>query len=474
MNKIISLSICFISLVSYSQQTPQRNLYGFNKYAINPAYAGANACTEINFSHLNQWVRVDGAPLTSMLSANGLVGKSLGLGGQILVDQIGMIQQISAMGSASYGFDIAKEHHLRIGASFGYNQYQIDASNAIAFDNADPIINGGAQSGGTINTNIGFLYQWKNIEMSLGSQQLIQSTSNISLAGVDGYGLRRHLNGYLAYNQKIGSDWMLTPSLFAKGTNNGYQLDFNADARFKNFIFGGLGYRTSVGIIARAGIQVQDLFFIGYAYETPMSNIASYSSGSHEVFVGIKFCRKKKEIKEELKIVATPIVPADTTEVIEETVAIIPPSIDTIFVTRIDTVYIQAAVQEIVEVAEVKEVKEVKSFIPIDKDILFEFDKSIVKRTSFGELESIVNILNSKQDLKISLKGHTDAQGSDSYNIQLSKNRVSAVQDFLKSNGISTDRIIIEALGEKVPVANNSSLEGRQLNRRVEVRFIEK
>ena len=132
----------------------------------------------------------------------------------------------------------------------------------------------------------------------------------------------------------------------------------------------------------------------------------------------------------------------------------------------------EVEVKEIVEVAEVKEVK--PTFKPIDKDILFEFDKSIVKRTSFGELESIVNILNSKQDLKISLKGHTDAQGSDSYNIQLSKNRVSAVQDFLKSNGISTDRIIIEALGEKVPVANNSSLEGRQLNRRVEVRFIEK
>ena len=77
MKKIISLSICLLSLVSYSQQTPQRNLYGYNKYAINPAYAGASGCTQINFSHLNQWVKVEGAPLTSMISANGLIGKSL-------------------------------------------------------------------------------------------------------------------------------------------------------------------------------------------------------------------------------------------------------------------------------------------------------------------------------------------------------------------------------------------------------------
>ena len=200
MKKIISISICLISLVSFSQQTPQRNLYGFNKYAINPAYAGSKGCTELHFSHLNQWVKVEGAPLTSMITANGLVGKSLGVGGQILVDQIGMIQQVSAMGTGSYGFTIAKTHKLRFGASFGYNQYRIDASNAIAFDSGDPIIDGGEQAGGTINTNIGLLYQWKNLEVSLGSQQVIQSTTNMSLAGIDGYGLRRHMNAYIAYN----------------------------------------------------------------------------------------------------------------------------------------------------------------------------------------------------------------------------------------------------------------------------------
>ena len=467
MNKIISLSICFISLVSFSQQTPQRNLYGFNKYAINPAYAGANACTEINFSHLNQWVRVDGAPLTSMLSANGLVGKSLGIGGQVLVDQIGMIQQISAMGSASYGFDIAKNHHLRIGASFGYNQYQIDASQAIAFDSGDPIIDGGEQSGGTINTNLGLLYQWKNLEMSLGSQQLIQSTSKIPLAGIDGYGMRRHLNGYIAYKQKLGNNWMLTPSLFAKGTNNGYQLDINADAIYKKYIFGGLGYRSSVGLIARIGIQVQELFFIGYAYEAPMSNMASYSSGSHEVFVGIRFCRKKEEVQEELKMVEAPSESIDSTEVDEEATTQIAPAMDTVFVTKIDTVYITAPVQEVITV------EEKKAFVPIEKDILFEFDKAVVQKESFGELESIVNILNAKDDLKVSLRGHTDASGPDAYNETLSKNRVSAVEDFLKSNGIDADRILIEALGEKSPIADNTSKKGRKLNRRVEVRFIE-
>lgn len=471
MKKIISLSICLLSLVSYSQQTPQRNLYGYNKYAINPAYSGASGCTQINFSHLNQWVKVEGAPLTSMISANGLIGKSLGVGGQVLVDQIGMIQQVSAMGSLSYGLTIGKTHNIRLGASVGYNQYRIDASNAIAFENGDPIIEGGEQAGGTLNSNIGILYQWKNLEISIGSQQLIQSTSNMSFSGIDGFGLRRHLNGLVAYNQKIGDNWMLTPSIYTKGTNNGYQLDLNADATYKKYISGGLGYRTSVGLIARAGIQVQDLFFIGYAYETPMSNIASYSSGSHEILLGIKFCKKKPKTIPE--IAETNKEAQDTTnnalrnEQITEL-----PATDTIVITRIDTVYIEAAVEEIAEVKQAEAEK--KDFIPIEKNVLFEFDKAVVQKGSFGALESIVNILNAKSELKISLKGHTDAQGPENYNVMLSKNRVSAVQDFLLANGISADRIIIEAFGEKVPIADNSSSEGRKLNRRVEVRFIEK
>jgi type IX secretion system PorP/SprF family membrane protein len=471
MKKIISLSVCLLSLVSYSQQTPQRNLYGYNKYAINPAYAGASGCTQINFSHLNQWVKVDGAPLTSMISANTLIGKSLGLGGQVLVDQIGMIQQVSAMGSVSYGLSIGKSHNIRIGASIGYNQYRIDASDAIAFENGDPIIDGGEQAGGTINSNIGILYQWKNLEISLGSQQLIQSTSNMSFSGIDGFGLKRHLNGLVAYNQKIGENWMLTPSIYTKGTNNGYQLDLNADATYKKRIFGGLGYRTSVGLIARAGIQVQDLFFIGYAYETPMSNIASYSSGSHEIILGIKFCKKKPKTTPEIAETKKETPDSLNNTLRNEEISSLP-TLDTIVITRVDTVFIEAAVEEIVEVKQVQAEK--KDFIPIEKDVLFEFDKAVVQKGSFGALESIVNILNNKIELKISLQGHTDAQGPENYNVMLSKNRVSAVRDFLLSNGINANRIVIEALGEKVPIADNSSKEGRKLNRRVEVRFIEK
>jgi type IX secretion system PorP/SprF family membrane protein len=86
MKNILIITILLLSVVGFTQQMPQTNVYGYNKYAINPAYAGASGCTEINFSHLNQWVKIEGAPLTSLLSANTRIGKSLGVGGQVLID----------------------------------------------------------------------------------------------------------------------------------------------------------------------------------------------------------------------------------------------------------------------------------------------------------------------------------------------------------------------------------------------------
>jgi OOP family OmpA-OmpF porin len=102
----------------------------------------------------------------------------------------------------------------------------------------------------------------------------------------------------------------------------------------------------------------------------------------------------------------------------------------------------------------------------------FEHDKAIIRRKSFGELESLTNMLLIREDLKIRLEGHTDNNGAEEYNLELSKNRVQAVKDFLVANGVAADRIDIQYYGESKPIADNSTAEGRALNRRVEIHFV--
>ncbi len=448
------------TLTSFSQQTPQSNVYGYNRFSLNPAYAGERGCTEVFFSHLNQWTRIEGAPVTSLISANSRIGQKWGIGGSVLVDQLGMLQQVAASGSASYGFVLSKEHKIRIGLTAGYYQFRLNPDGAVAFDLMDNIVNGGSQSSSSINSEVGFLYQFKGLEASFSSKQVLQTFSNFGYSGLDGYGLKRHFIGLLAYKFDLGSNVSLKPSLLYKGINATAQLDVNADLLYKNFIHGGLGYRTGVGLIGRVGFNVRDLFFIGYAYEAPLQNIASYGAGSHELIVGLKLCREPK---------LPPVDAISSTKKAEkiDTIYSVEHVVDTLIVERVDTVYIEAPQLKKASDEEANRVLNLAS-----QKLEFENDKSIILKKSYGELESLTNMLLLRPDLKIRLEGHTDNNGSEAYNLELSKNRVLAVKDFLVANGVEASRIETAYFGESKPIADNSTEEGKAKNRRVEMHYI--
>jgi len=454
MKKLTLLFLVSISAVTYAQQMPQTTLYGYNMYAVNPAYAGLNNCTQIAVSHLNQWVKVDGAPATSMINLSTSLGQRFGIGGQLLIDKIGMLQQFSGLGSLSYGMKFG-EHRLRAGLSIGYNQYRLNPSTAIVFDPLDPIVNGGNQSAGAVNTDLGILYTFENIELAASTKQVLHTSSNFGYSNTTGYGLRRHFTGYAAYNIILTNKWDLKPSVFLKGINHVLQADINASATYNKFLNVGIGYRTQVGLIGRVGITLKDRYMFGYAYEAPMANMASYSSGSHELILKITLCRPEKAAKiSKFKI---------------DTIYREIHSVDTVFITKteykIDTLIIDNSVTKKVTETEVLSGS-------VSKTILFEFDKSLVKKESFGELESMVNLLQANPSFKLSLEGHTDATGAESYNVGLSKNRVNAVKDFLILNGINADRIIIKHFGETQPKTSNDTPLGRKDNRRVDVMII--
>jgi type IX secretion system PorP/SprF family membrane protein len=463
MKKIVFLSTFFVTLASIAQQTPQSNVYSYNRFSINPAYSGASGCTEINFSHLNQWVKIEGAPLTSYLGVNTRLGKNIGIGGQVLVDKIGMINQVTGMGALSYGLNFNKFHTLRFGLGLGYNQYRVNPSSAIAFDNQDPIINGGSQASGTLNSEFGLFYQWKNLEVSVAAKQILQTYSNFGYASLDGYGLRRHFNALASYLIKANETWAVKPSVFLKGINTGIQTDINTDVLYKNFIQAGLGYRTQVGLIARAGINIQDLFFIGYAYETPMSNIASYSTGSHEVVLGLKFCRNKKKsmLVDEIKVDPLDSLKSDMAK--KE----MPIEKDTVFVQKIDTVFVTERSGMTDE-----EVKKV--LLSVEKNLLFEKLKFNIETKSFEELKSLVDVLSIRPDIMIEIEGHTDNGGTEAENLELSKNRANQVKDYLIKNGVDASRVKTSFYGESKPIASNDTESGRQMNRRVRIKVIKK
>lgn len=104
--------------------------------------------------------------------------------------------------------------------------------------------------------------------------------------------------------------------------------------------------------------------------------------------------------------------------------------------------------------------------------IYFDHDEAVIKPEFSDFLLSMVRVVNSHSDLRIMVTGHTDSDGSDSYNVDLSRRRAEAIIAFFVSAGLSRDRIRIEFKGEADPVGDNKTREGKQLNRRVDFAFI--
>jgi OOP family OmpA-OmpF porin len=101
--------------------------------------------------------------------------------------------------------------------------------------------------------------------------------------------------------------------------------------------------------------------------------------------------------------------------------------------------------------------------------IYFDVNKDVVKPESYGTLKEIAAILNEVPDVKVKIVGHTDSDGADAANLDLSKRRAASVKnELVKSFGVNADRLVTDGMGESQPVAANDTPANKALNRRVE------
>ena len=103
------------------------------------------------------------------------------------------------------------------------------------------------------------------------------------------------------------------------------------------------------------------------------------------------------------------------------------------------------------------------------ENIFFDSDKSILKAESVTELNKLLAILNKNASLKIELGGHTDSDGDDDHNMQLSRNRAKAVVDWLINKGVDKAKLYYKGYGENKPRVKNDTPQNKALNRRTEV-----
>ncbi|HYD52418.1 MAG TPA: OmpA family protein [Gemmatimonadaceae bacterium] len=107
--------------------------------------------------------------------------------------------------------------------------------------------------------------------------------------------------------------------------------------------------------------------------------------------------------------------------------------------------------------------------VAFESGLLFDYDSDVIKSTAASNLRSFAQNLDKYPNTDIMIVGHTDAQGSDSYNQSLSERRAASARNYLVAQGVPSSRIRIAGRGESEPIASNDTAEGQALNRRVEI-----
>jgi len=107
--------------------------------------------------------------------------------------------------------------------------------------------------------------------------------------------------------------------------------------------------------------------------------------------------------------------------------------------------------------------------VKFDSGILFDVDKSDLKENAKTNIQNLAATMKNNPETNIMVIGHTDADGSDSYNYSLSERRAAAVKSYALAQGVSSSRLTTIGKGETEPIADNSTASGKAQNRRVEI-----
>lgn len=105
----------------------------------------------------------------------------------------------------------------------------------------------------------------------------------------------------------------------------------------------------------------------------------------------------------------------------------------------------------------------------LPSEVLFAYDSADISRDFAPTLREVARIMFRRPRLQANVVGHTDSNGSDSYNLDLSLRRAESVAAILSSEGVEHSRLHTEGRGKREPIASNATPEGQRLNRRVEI-----
>jgi type IX secretion system PorP/SprF family membrane protein len=295
-------AVAFLAVIGASaQQEVMVSQYMFNGLFLNPAYAGSHGYMSSSLLHRAQWMQVEGAPQTSMLAIDGpLMSNSMGLGFSIVHDQIGISRDLDISGHYAYRLKLGTYGSLAFGLRAGVSIYSARVSELRYWDANDPLY-----QADIVNEPVGkfgFGLYWHNATAYVGLSVPTIYAADGSITtdapqALDHY-FTQHYYLHAGKVFPLGEDFDIKPSTMIKYLPAApLEADVNCNLLYRERVWFGLGYRTGDALVGMLEYQVNPQVRIGYAYDMTTSRLRSYTSGSHEVMIGIDFGRDLVRIK---------------------------------------------------------------------------------------------------------------------------------------------------------------------------------
>lgn len=293
---LLPVFVVLLALESLAQQLPQYSQYLLNDFAVNPAVGGSKPYFEARTNIRNQWLGITDAPRTYVLSVHGpLKNQNMGIGGVLYTDITGPTRRIGLNISYAYHLKVADNTRLAFGLAGGLQQFAVDASKIKLRDKVDPHM--GTQILSTVVPDFAFgiYFYHEKYFFSASAPQLLQNRLRL-FEDVTTTELKLEDHYYVSagYKFNFGENFQFEPSVMMKYVSPvPLQLDFSGRFIYKGNLWFGGTYRTMDAVAGIIGFNIQDNLMFGYSYDYALTNLQNYSTGTHEIMMGIKFIPNK-------------------------------------------------------------------------------------------------------------------------------------------------------------------------------------
>ena len=311
MRLLIGLLCGFIMIFDiFAQQDPQYSQYMFNQMAVNPGYAGSHEAVCLSAVHRQQWVGIEGAPITSVFTVNApfkMFGASHGAGLTVVSDKVGFNTDISA--GLAYALRIPLgPGKLGIGVNGMFLNKALSATwktpGGVDWT-SDPSIPGENESVMGFDMGVGVFYRAEKVYMGLSSAHLLEPDLRYDKDKAH-FQVRRHYHATAGCLLPLNNPaWEIAPSLMVYSDGTASQITANVNIMFNKKVWGGAGYRLNDAVIAMIGVDLFNGLKVGYAFDYTYTGLRQYFSagGSHEVMVSYCFNVVREKVVKKYKSV---------------------------------------------------------------------------------------------------------------------------------------------------------------------------